>query len=237
MLQRTLNWAGRAVASLYGHGLLELDVRWHTPLPAGAKLIVPNHPTTADPFLLMGIVRDPMSVLITESCFKLPGLGRFLRGAGHVPVIVGQGRAAFEAGKRLLAGGRTVAIFPEGALSPPAGGLCPLHTGAARLALSTGAPLIPVGIHPQGEHIWFRELVIDGRPEQARWPLHGHYAVTVGEPVVLRGDVEDRAYVHAALDDIAQRMARLSRESARRVAGAGGRAQCAFGCMTGTGLA
>lgn len=218
MLQNVLNRSGRAVAGLYAHGLLRLDVRRPAPLPAGAKIIAANHPSTADPFLLMGMIPEPMSILITESCFKVAGLGQFLRGAGHVPVIQGQGRAAFEAGRQLLASGRTVGIFPEGALSPLAGGLCPLHTGVARLALISGAPVIPVGIHLQHEHIWFKEVVIDGVVERARWPLHGCYAVTVGDPLYLHGDVEDRACVHAALASISRRIAQLAWDSAQRVA-------------------
>ena len=80
-------------------------------------------------------------------------LGRYLRAAGHIPVITGNGRAAFEEAKRLLGAGQTVTIFPEGSISPLEGGFYPARTGVARLALSTGAPVIPVGIHLDRERI------------------------------------------------------------------------------------
>ena len=139
MIERILNQAGHRVAGLYGKSLLSMDVEWQAPLPGGPKIIAANHPSTTDPFLLMGLIGEPMSILITEACFKLPGLGAFLRTAGHVPVVSGSGKAALDEGVRLLRAGQTVGIFPEGALSPLAqlgcGGCAPAHTGVARLAL------------------------------------------------------------------------------------------------------
>ena len=117
----------------------------------------------------MGLIGEPMSILITESCFKLPGLGAFLRAAGHVPVVSGSGKAALDEGIRLLRAGRTVGIFPEGVLSPldqlGRGGCYAPHTGVARLALATGAPVIPVGISLDPARIVFRDTLIDGVTE------------------------------------------------------------------------
>ena len=98
----------------------------------------------------MGLIGEPMSILITESCFKLPGLGAFLRAARARARETDSGKATLAEGIRLLQAGRTVGIFPEGVLSPLAqldrGGCYPPHTGVARLALATGAPVIPIGI-------------------------------------------------------------------------------------------
>ena len=188
MIEQIMNRAGRQVAGLYGKALLNVNVEWQAPLPSGPKIIAANHPTTTDPFLLMGLIGEPMSILITESCFKLPGLGAFLRAAGHVPVVSGSGKAALDEGIRLLRAGRTVGIFPEGVLSPldqlDRGGCCPPHTGVARLALATGAPVIPVGISLDPARIVFRDMLIDGVTEQRalglprplrrhRWPADG----------------------------------------------------------------
>ena len=68
-------------------------------------------------------------------CFQMPVLGCFLQGAGHIPVLARNGRAAFDAAAELLKEGKTVGIFPEGAQSPLEGGACPAHTGVARLPL------------------------------------------------------------------------------------------------------
>jgi len=217
VLERIVNGSGRMTARLYAGTLLKMDVQWHAPLPAGAKIIAANHPTTTDPFLLMGLAPEPISILITEMCFQVPVLGQFLRQAGHVPVIDGKGRTAFDKAAKLLKAGHTVGIFPEGALSPLAGGVCPPHTGVARLALSTGVPIIPVGICLQREHIRFRETTVGGKTEIARFYLHGPYAVTIGGPMRFEGNVEDREFVRTVSQCIMQRISLLSRESGQRI--------------------
>jgi len=217
VLERIVNWSGRMTARLYAGTLLKMDVQWHAPLPVGAKILAANHPTTTDPFLLMGLAPEPINILITEMCFQVPVLGQILRQAGHVPVIDGKGRTAFDEAAKLLKAGHTVGIFPEGALSPLAGGVCPPHTGVARLALSTGAPIIPVGICLQREHIHFRETTVGGKTETARFYLHGPYAVTIGEPMRFEGNVEDREFVRSVSQRIMRRISLLSRESAQRI--------------------
>ena len=188
MIEQFFNGAGRQIAGLYGKALLNVQVEWQASLPSGPKIIAANHPTTTDPFLLMGLIGEPMSILITESCFKLPGLGAFLRAAGHVPVVSGNGKAALDEGIRLLRAGRTVGIFPEGVLSPldqlGRGGCYAPHTGVARLALATGAPVIPVGISLDPARIVFRDTLIDGVTEHVRWycprPLLRHRRPAAG---------------------------------------------------------
>ena len=211
---------GRAIMDAYGRLVLEMDVVRHVPLPSGAKIIAANHPTTVDPFLMLTWTAEQVSILVTEACFKVPVFGRYLRAAGHVPVVQGNGRAAFEEARQLLERGRTIGIFPEGALSPVQGGLgfCRPHTGAARLALSAGVPVVPVGVYLDRARIRFMETEIDGQTEVARVYLGGPYAVTVGEPMVLKGEVEDRPYVRDASGQIMERIASLSHEGGRRVA-------------------
>ena len=221
MIERIFNGAGRQVAGLYGKALLNVNVEWQAPLPSGPKIIAANHPTTTDPFLLMGLIGEPMSILITESCFKLPGLGAFLRAAGHVPVVSGSGKAALDEGIRLLRAGRTVGIFPEGVLSPldqlGRGGCYPPHTGVARLALATGAPVIPVGISLDPARIIFRDTVIDGVTEHVRWYVRGPYFVTAGRPMAVTGSLEDREGVRLAAARIMNRVAGLAQYSASRL--------------------
>jgi 1-acyl-sn-glycerol-3-phosphate acyltransferase len=213
------NWFGRAAMSLYAWAMLDMDVHYHAPLPAGPKIIAANHPTTIDPFLLLTLVSEPMSILVTGMCFKVPVFGRYLRLAGHVPVVSGNGRAAFEEARRLLQAGRTVGIFTEGTLSPIEGGIGfdRPRTGTARLALSTGAPVIPVGIHLHREGIRFADVKLDDVSAVARWYLRGPYAMTVGRPVCFEGNVEDRDYVQSVSERVMQRISSLSHESARRL--------------------
>ena len=86
-----------------------------------------------------------------------------------------------------------MAIFPEGAINPLNGGFHHPHTGAARPALSTGAPVIPVGIGLQRERIRLVETEMEGKPEVTTGYLGGPYAMTVSQPLRFAGDVEDRA--------------------------------------------
>lgn len=218
MFQALFYWTGRAVMDLFARLALDTRVEWHTPLPAGPKIIAANHPTTLDPFLLLTVGFDRMSILVTESAFKVPGFGRYLQAAGHVPVFQANGRAAFDEGARLLQMGRTVGIFPEGALSPLDGGLCHAHTGVARLALTANVPVVPIGIALHRPRIRFMDTHIDDIVETARWYLHGPYTLTVGEPLYFKGDVADRVYVRAVTDRILSDIARLEQQSAARVA-------------------
>jgi 1-acyl-sn-glycerol-3-phosphate acyltransferase len=209
---------GRSVVDLYAMATLKMDVQWRAPLPDGAKILAANHPTTTDPFLIMLLASEQVSVLVTEGCFQIPVFGRLLLESGHVPVVRNGGGATVEAARRLLAEGRTVAIFPEGAISPVDGSVHQSHSGVARLAVSSGAPVIPVGIGLNRRHIHRIKTEVDGKPEVVTWYLGGHYAMTVGRPLRFEGDVNDWAYVRSVSGKIMQHIARLARESDRRVA-------------------
>jgi 1-acyl-sn-glycerol-3-phosphate acyltransferase len=215
--ERTWHGLGRSLVGSYAGLALKLNVSWHAPLPDGPKIIAANHPTTVDPALVMMLAPKQSSILIHETLFKVPVLGRYLQRAGHVPVIPGNGRAALEEAKRLLEAGRTIVIFPEGALSPLEGGFHRPHTGAARLSLSTGAPIIPVGIHLERERIHLIENEVEGKTEVGRLYLQGPYAMTVGEAMTLTGDVEDREYVRSVSMRIMRRIMSLTQESALRM--------------------
>ncbi len=217
MLRQVLYHFGQAALRAYAYMLLDMDVRFRAPLPAGPKILAANHPTTADPFLLLTITREEVSILVTEFCFKLPVLGRYLRAAGHIPVVHSHGRPAFDEAARHLNHGRTIGIFPEGVLSQIEGGVCRAHTGAARLALTARVPVIPVGIALQRERIRFRETHAGDMTETARWYFSGKYVMTVGEPLFLDGEVNDRARVRSATDQIMQRIVELADQGAARL--------------------
>jgi 1-acyl-sn-glycerol-3-phosphate acyltransferase len=212
-----LNRTGRNLARLYAGLALELDLQYLAMLPAGAKVIAANHPTTTDPFLLMGLSDEPIHILITNMCFQVPVLGRFLAGAGHIPVVTGGGRRAFEAALALLRDGKTVGIFPEGALSPLDGCSGPAHSGVARLAIAAGVPVIPAGIALQREHIHFKEARAGAEVQTSRLYFGGPYAVTLGRPVYLSGSIEDHAGVRRSAEEVMGEIASLAQISARRL--------------------
>ena len=172
MSQQSWYSGGRSLVAAYARHRLDLQIARLAPLPAGPKLLVANHPTTTDPVLVPLACAEPLHILITGMCFRIPGLGGYLRRAGHVPVIAEQRRDAFHAARRLLDEGHNVLIFAEGSLSPWTGGIYPLRSGAARLALLSGAPVVPIGIALHRERI--------RRIDIARFYLGGPYAMTVG---------------------------------------------------------
>ncbi len=212
-------WAGVKAMNVFAGSILEMDKKILEPLPPGPKILAANHPTTTDPFLILTLASEQMSVLVTGGAFDVPVFGAYLRRAGHVPVIRNSGGATVQTAIQLLKTGRTVAIFPEGTLSPLERGIGfhQPHTGVARLALSTGAPVIPVGIGLQRERIRFVETAVDGKPETGRFYLCGPYNMTVGEPMRFEGNVEDRAYVRSVSESIMQRIIHLSQESVQRI--------------------
>ena len=219
MTQTVLYQVGRFALQGYARLMLAMDIVHQAPLPDGPKIIAPNHPTTVDPFLVTMLCTEQVHILVTESAFKVPLFGRYLRRAGHIPVVTGEGRKAFETAQQLLLEGHTIAIFPEGALSP-VGGHCRPHTGVARLALMTGAAVIPVGIALQTERIRLLHTGIvngGGQEEVARLYTRGAYAITSGTPIQLTGDVEDRQRVALLSEQIMQHIKRLSKHSAYRI--------------------
>ncbi len=204
------------VLHLYTWLLLRLNLQRGEPLPPGPRLLVANHPTTIDPFFVAWLAGGPACILITEDAFKVPLFGAYLRHAGHVPVVAGRGHAAFIQAQAALEAGRTVIIFPEGDLSPREG-LCQAHSGAARLALLTGVPVIPIGIYLPWKGVRFREALCGDRAVMSRWPVQTSYAITVGHPLRFMGDADERACVAETTGVIMQHITALVQQSALRL--------------------
>ena len=113
-------------------------------------ILIMNHVTEYDVVVVAHFIVDAghaVRVLAKDSLFRVPGLRRVLTGAKMVPVSRGTSSAgdALRNAKIALAEGESIAIFPEGTLTTDPD-LWPMKfkTGAARLALATGAPVIPL---------------------------------------------------------------------------------------------
>src|SRR6516164_9292681 len=116
----------------------------------GGVIIAPNHLSYADwgtdSFFIYKSGRYP-TYLIKASAFGVKGIGPFLRKAGQLPVHRGRADAGLvlKEAEQALAAGAAVVIYPE-ATATRDPDLWPMvaKTGVARLALATGAPVIPV---------------------------------------------------------------------------------------------
>jgi 1-acyl-sn-glycerol-3-phosphate acyltransferase len=215
---RTYARIGNALIGTFMNIALRTDTVQHTPLPEGPKLIAFNHPSTTDPIFMLPVVREPMTILVTEMAFKTPVLGELIRRAGHIPVVADNGRMAFNEAIARLRAGETIGICPEGALSPAEGGLCRPRTGAVRLALEANVPVIPVGIALDRSRLLCVDTVVENYHEEARYYLNGPYAVTFGQALTFNGNVNDWAYVRGEAARLLEHIGRLAHESARRLA-------------------
>ena len=217
--QKLLYSLGRTVVCTYARLMLKLDVLWQAPLPPGPKLIAANHPSISDPIYLARLSPQPIKILIIDNPFAVPVVGTYLRRSGHVPVVPGDGRAAVQDAHRLLETGHSVALGPEGWISPQEGGFNPPHTGVARLAMLTGVPVVPVGIYLPRERNHVITANVNGKHTVGYWYLHGPYSMTVGQPLCFEGDVGDRGHVAFVADTIMRRIITLANQSKRRTTG------------------
>lgn len=118
-------------------------------IPAsGPVLLASNHLSALDTILIPSFSPRKVQFLAKASLFASPIGGWFMRGIGAVPVLreAGSGaQAALEAGRAVLASGQVFAVFPEGSRSRD-GRLYRGRSGAAFMALETGATVVPVGL-------------------------------------------------------------------------------------------
>jgi 1-acyl-sn-glycerol-3-phosphate acyltransferase len=117
---------------------------------AGGFVVSPNHISYADPLPFAHYMFDNgrgAYFLAKESVFRVRGVGWVLRKAGQIPVHRNSSAAAdaFRSAVDAVRAGKVVAIFPEGTITRDPD-LWPMRgkTGAARVALETRCPLVPV---------------------------------------------------------------------------------------------
>jgi 1-acyl-sn-glycerol-3-phosphate acyltransferase len=159
---------------------------------------------------------EPGYILISEAAFKAPLIGQFLRLAGHIPVCADRRREAFEAALDLLGEGKTVGIFPEGALSDD-GYVLTARSGAVRLAVTARVPIVPAGIAPDWHFVSARQWHQSGASEKMRWFWLGRYEVSVGKPLVFGHAAGDREAVRRSTNILIEEIERLMERSARRL--------------------
>ena len=201
----------------YARLMLKLDIRFRGPLCAGPMLFAANHPSASDPFLIHLLSTQHLSVLVTSNAFAMPLFGYFLQHCRQIRVIPGQGKEALQQAEQHLNTGNPVGIFPEGLVSPKEGGYHTPRNGAARLALKTGVPVIPVGIYLLRDRNIYISSRLSGKQTAAYWYLHGPYGMTVGEPMQFNGDPENESLVRSVTSQLMEKIHELAEESEQRV--------------------
>jgi 1-acyl-sn-glycerol-3-phosphate acyltransferase len=113
----------------------------------GAVIIAGNHPSYMDPLLVGLPIKRTIRFMAWDALFKIPLLGQVIKAVGAFPVDIrkGRGEAAYREALRVLENGEALGIFPEGQRSDQAA-MGDLRAGVARLAIESGAPIVPVTI-------------------------------------------------------------------------------------------
>ncbi|MDN5899388.1 MAG: 1-acyl-sn-glycerol-3-phosphate acyltransferase [Brachybacterium sp.] len=174
----------------------------------GAMIACGNHLSAYDAFgyghLLQAAGIAPR-FLAKESLFRIPVLGALLRGARQIPVHRGTSRGgdALDDARAALGRGELIMVFPEGTYTRDPE-LWPMQArlGTARLALETGAPLLPIASWG-GRALWPVGSPLP-RPRPGR-----HVQVLVGEPFAVSLQ-EGETSQQAALRVSEELMARIA---------------------------
>lgn len=114
----------------------------------GPAILAPNHVSVIDSFFLPATLRRRITFVGKSEYLEDWKTRRLFPALGMIPIDRGGGDAssrALDTAARLLVDGELFGIYPEGTRARD-GFLHKGHTGAARLSLRTGAPIIPVGI-------------------------------------------------------------------------------------------
>lgn len=187
-------------------------------LPGGPLVVIANHTSFADGLLLALVARRhgrSLRLLATGGVFDHGLVGPLVRRLGFIPVRRGtaQARDALAPATEALEAGEAVGLFPEGRITrdeqqwPEQG-----KTGAVRLALASGAPIVPVAI--SGAHdlagrrrttwLLLRSLLVLPR-------IH----VLVGDPIDVTGAAggrTDECTIRVLTDEVMEQLTRQLEE-------------------------
>lgn len=120
--------------------------REHIPR-SGAVLLAPNHRSFLDPWVIGVCLKRPAFFVAKAELFENRLIGWFLNALGAFPIRRGESDAeAMSTARILLERGNALMIFPEGTRIR-SGPLAKPKRGIGRLALQTGAPVVPVAVH------------------------------------------------------------------------------------------
>jgi len=153
------------------------------------------------------VVPRKVTYLAKAEYFNSPGIKGFIQkltfiALGQVPVDRSGGRrseAALITGLRILAEGDCLGIYPEGTRSPD-GRLYKGRTGIARLAMESGAPVIPVAMFNTNEI----------QPTGKLMPKIKRVRMQFGEPMYFTGDSSDMNTLRDVTDEIMRKIQSMS---------------------------
>src|SRR3712207_6722168 len=146
-VNRFVYWTVRAVLQPFFHLYFRMSRIGREHVPAeGPCIIAANHRSFLDPFVIGTMTRRPVYFVAKQELFRNRLQAWFLNSLGAFPIDRGNADAdAMSTAREILERGDCVVIFPEGTRIRP-GALGRPKRGVGRLALETGAPVVPVAV-------------------------------------------------------------------------------------------
>jgi len=175
----------------------------------GPVIIASNHLSFSDSIFMPLVVPRKVTFLAKSEYFTSPGIKGFIKkltfiALGQVPIDRSGGKrseAALSTGLKVLQQGHCLGIYPEGTRSPD-GRLYKGRTGIARMAIESGAPIIPVAMYNTAEI----------QPTGQVVPKVRRVEMVFGEPMYFTGDSTDQAVLRTATNQIMEKIAELSKQ-------------------------
>src|SRR5687768_11020428 len=174
----------------------------------GPAILASNHVSFSDSIFLPLVLRRRITFVAKAEYFEDKKTAWFFRAVGQIPIKRGGGSAsqrALESAKEVLEDGGLFGIYPEGTRSPD-GRLYKGHTGVARLALASGAPIHAVAM------IGTREAQPIG---QVKPNFFSPITVRISAPIDVAGikgasEEGDPSVLRRITDDVMFELAQLS---------------------------
>ena len=176
---------------------------------SGPVIVASNHLSFSDSIFMPLVVPRKVTFLAKSEYFTSPGIKGFIKkitfiALGQVPVDRSGGRrseAALLTGLELLAEGACIGIYPEGTRSPD-GKLYKGRTGIARLAIESGAAVVPVAMFNTAEI----------KPTGQVVPKVQRVEMIFGEPLYYKGDTSDLKLLREITDEIMEKIQEISNQ-------------------------
>ena len=173
----------------------------------GPVIVASNHLSFSDSVFMPLVVPRKVTFMAKSEYFTSPGVKGFIKkitfqALGQVPVDRAGGRrseAAIRTGLKLLEDGQCIGIYPEGTRSPD-GRLYKGRIGIARMAIDSGAPVVPVAMFNTAEI----------QPTGQVVPKVRRVEMVFGEPMYFAGDSSDLATLRQVTDEIMQGIQKIS---------------------------
>jgi 1-acyl-sn-glycerol-3-phosphate acyltransferase len=180
----------------------DIEVEGQDRIPEGPVVLAANHRSFMDSIFLALVVDRAVSFLAKAEYFDRRRTAWIFRSTGQIPLRRGNpagARRAIDDALSVLDRGGVVGVYPEGTRSRD-GKLHRGNLGPARLAATSGAPLVPVGLLGT-------EKV--QAPDERLPHVGQQVAVRFGKPIRLQPEATDRAHLRDATDGLMSNIADL----------------------------